>query len=65
MNDGTYSRYFTEFDADGTYSIQFRAEGVAGEVTLIQDERTYGSGAPPLPEYRGINFYVLPCLGFS
>lgn len=52
-NDGIYSRYFNEFTSDGAYSIRFRATGLAGSVVHIEDERSYGSGAPPLPDYRG------------
>ena len=55
--DGVYSRYFTEFDSDGTYSVRVEVIGENGQVQLYKETRSYGSGAPPLPEYRGKERY--------
>lgn len=41
-NDGVYSRYFTGFDKDGTYTATFHVVGNNDTKTLKQDNTTYG-----------------------
>lgn len=58
-DDGIYSRYFLDYNANGAYSIRVEVVGVDGKVMLNKRKRSYAQGAPPMPQYRGQSWLTL------
>ena len=50
-NDGTYSRYFFDFDDDGTYSVKFNVIGDENTVLKVSSTTRQHFAATILPNY--------------